>query len=257
MPSLPNAFHAPRRPVPGGGRFTVEIAPPPPFSGPESPAALARPPLFPLHRRVCYNGGCFGSCDVSPRSVRFEKSGPPLDQVQSATHWGSRNRRERSGTTFWVFGQRRQDRQGPKPCWQCRETGLFGQSLCRGGTLRMRTSGNIGTNEARLSRVVTPLGRPSDRPKHLPTTQRSGGAPVVVADVSEVHMAKGCRTISAGEPRCSLNLEASRGTPENISGGSQERRIVWKAGCLETFTSGLGLGRGAIPRPTPQSGCQA
>ena len=108
----------------------------------------------------------------------------------------------------------------------------------------MRMSVNMGTKEARLSMVVTPLGRSSDRPKHLPTRQPSGGAPVVVGDVSDVHMAKGCRIICAGEPRCSLTLEASRWAPENFSGGSQERRIVWKAGCLETCMSGLGLGPG-------------
>ena len=32
----------------------------------------------------------------------------------------------------------------------------------------MRLSVNKGTREARLSRVVTPLGRSSDQPKHLP-----------------------------------------------------------------------------------------
>ena len=108
----------------------------------------------------------------------------------------------------------------------------------------MRLSVNKGTREARLSMVVAQLGRSSDRSKHLPMRQPSGGAPVVVGDVSNVHMAKGCRMVCAGEPRCSPNLEASRGTPENISGGSQERRIIWKAGCLETCTSGLGLGPG-------------
>ena len=44
----------------------------------------------------------------------------------------------------------------------------------------MRMSVNMGTKEARLSMVVTPLGRSSDRPKHLPMRQPSGGAPVVV-----------------------------------------------------------------------------
>ena len=109
---------------------------------------------------------------------------------------------------------------------------------------RMRMSVNMGTKEARLSMVVTPLGRSSDRPKHLPMRQPSGGAPVVVGDVNDDHMAKGCRIICAGEPRCSQNLEGSRWAPENFSGGSYERRIVWKAGCLETCMSGLGLGPG-------------
>jgi len=44
----------------------------------------------------------------------------------------------------------------------------------------MRMSVIKGTREARLSRVVTPLGRFTDRPKHLPMRQPSGGAPVVV-----------------------------------------------------------------------------
>ena len=44
----------------------------------------------------------------------------------------------------------------------------------------MRLSANKGTREARLSRVVAQLGRSSDRPKHLPMRQPSGGAPVVV-----------------------------------------------------------------------------
>ncbi len=52
---------------------------------------------------------------------------------------------------------------------------------------RMRMSVNMGTRETRLRMVVTPLGRSSDRPKHLPMRRPSGGAPVVVGDVSDVH----------------------------------------------------------------------
>ena len=44
----------------------------------------------------------------------------------------------------------------------------------------MRLSVNKGTSEARLSMVVTPLGRSLDRSKHLPMRQPGGGAPVVV-----------------------------------------------------------------------------
>ena len=44
----------------------------------------------------------------------------------------------------------------------------------------MRMSANKGTREARLSRVVAQLNRSSDRLKHLPMRQPSGGAPVVV-----------------------------------------------------------------------------
>jgi hypothetical protein len=69
------------------------------------------------------------------------------------------------------------------------------------GPKRRRLSINKGTREARLSMVVT---------KHLPMRQPSGGAPVVVGDVSDAHMAKGCRMICAGEPKRSPNLEASR-----------------------------------------------
>ena len=65
----------------------------------------------------------------------------------------------------------------------------------------MRMSVNKETREARLSRVVT---------KHLPMRQPSGGAPVVVRDVNDVHMAKGCRIVCAGQPNGSLNREASR-----------------------------------------------
>jgi len=74
----------------------------------------------------------------------------------------------------------------------------------------MRLSVNKGTREARLSRVVTPLGRSSDRPKHLPMRQPSGGAPVVVGDVNNVHMAKGCRMIRVRMTEVFFNLEASK-----------------------------------------------
>ena len=45
---------------------------------------------------------------------------------------------------------------------------------------RMRSSANKGTREARLSMVVAQLSRSTDRLKHLPMRQPSGGAPVVV-----------------------------------------------------------------------------
>ena len=69
---------------------------------------------------------------------------------------------------------------------------------------------NKGTSEARLSRVVTALGRSSDRPKHLPMRQPSGGAPVVVGDVNDVYMAKGCRMICDWTIEVFFNLEASK-----------------------------------------------
>ena len=59
----------------------------------------------------------------------------------------------------------------------------------------MHLSTNKGTREARLSRVVTQLSRSMERLKLLPMRQPSGGAPVVVRDVNDVHMAKGCRMI--------------------------------------------------------------
>jgi hypothetical protein len=75
---------------------------------------------------------------------------------------------------------------------------------------RKRMSVNKGTREAWLSRVVTPLGRSSDRPKHLPMRQPSGGAPVVVGGVNDDHMAKGCRIIRCWIAEMFFNLEASR-----------------------------------------------
>lgn len=75
---------------------------------------------------------------------------------------------------------------------------------------RKRLSVNKGTSETRLSMVVTKLERSSDRPKHLPTRQSSGGAPVVVGDVNDVHMAKGCRMIRVWITEVFFNLEASK-----------------------------------------------
>jgi hypothetical protein len=74
----------------------------------------------------------------------------------------------------------------------------------------MRLSVNKGTREARLSMVVAQLGWSSDRPKHLPMRQPSGGAPVVVGDVNDVHMAKGCRMIRDWMTEVFFNLEASK-----------------------------------------------
>ena len=74
----------------------------------------------------------------------------------------------------------------------------------------MRLSVNKGTREARLSRVVAQLSRFTNRPKHLPMRQPSGGAPVVVGDVNDVHMAKGCRMICEWMTNMFLNLEASK-----------------------------------------------
>ena len=74
----------------------------------------------------------------------------------------------------------------------------------------MRVSANKGTREARLSMVVAQRGRSSDRPKHLPMRQPSGGAHVVVGDVNDVHMAKGCRMIRDWMTKMFFNLEASK-----------------------------------------------
>jgi hypothetical protein len=65
----------------------------------------------------------------------------------------------------------------------------------------MRMSVNKETREARLSTVVT---------KHLPMRQPSGGAPVVVRDVNDVHMAKGCRMIRDWMTEMFFNLEGSK-----------------------------------------------
>ena len=75
---------------------------------------------------------------------------------------------------------------------------------------RKRLSVNKGTREARLSRVVAQLDRLMNWPKHLPMRQSSGGAPVVVRDVNDVHMAKGCRMICDWITEMFLNLEASK-----------------------------------------------
>lgn len=69
------------------------------------------------------------------------------------------------------------------------------------GSTWKRLSANKGTREARLSRAVT---------KHLPMRQPSGGAPVVVRDVNDVHTAKGCRMIRDWTTIVFFNLEASK-----------------------------------------------
>ena len=66
---------------------------------------------------------------------------------------------------------------------------------------RTRLSVNKGTRETRLSMVVT---------KHLPMRQPSGGAPVVVGDVKEDHMAKGCWMIRCWMTDAFFHVEASR-----------------------------------------------
>ena len=75
---------------------------------------------------------------------------------------------------------------------------------------RKRWSVNMETREARLSMVVAQLGRSTDLPKHLPRRQSSGGAPVVVRDVSDVHMAKGCRMVCVGTSEMFDSLEGSK-----------------------------------------------
>ena len=75
---------------------------------------------------------------------------------------------------------------------------------------RRRPCVSKGTREARLSRVVTQLSCSTEQPKHLPMRQPSGGAPVVVRDVSDVHMAKGCRMIRDWTTEVFFNLEASK-----------------------------------------------
>lgn len=71
-------------------------------------------------------------------------------------------------------------------------------------------SANKGTRETRLSMVVTQLRRPRGLPEYLPMRQSSGGAPVVVGDVSDAHMAKGCKRIREWTTEVFVNLEASR-----------------------------------------------
>lgn len=75
---------------------------------------------------------------------------------------------------------------------------------------RRRLSVSKETREARLGMVVTHASPVTDRTKHLPMRQPSGGAPVVVGDVNDVHMAKGCRMICEGMTEVFFNLEASK-----------------------------------------------
>ena len=74
----------------------------------------------------------------------------------------------------------------------------------------MRLSVNKGTREARLSRVVTQLGRSSDRPKHLPMRQPSGGAPVVVGGRESRPHGEGVQDDSCWMTEMFFNLEASK-----------------------------------------------
>jgi hypothetical protein len=69
------------------------------------------------------------------------------------------------------------------------------------GSKWKRLSVDKETREARLSRAVT---------KHLPMRQSSGGAPVVVRGLNDVHTAKGCRMIRGWMTNVFLNLEASK-----------------------------------------------
>ena len=73
---------------------------------------------------------------------------------------------------------------------------------------RKRLSANKETREARRSMVVAQLDQSPDWPKHLPKRPPSGGAPVVVRDVNDVHMAKGCRMIRDWTTEVFFNLEA-------------------------------------------------
>jgi hypothetical protein len=59
---------------------------------------------------------------------------------------------------------------------------------------RKRLSASKGTREVRLSRAIARIGE-CQIANSLPMRQPDGGAPVVVRDVNDVHMAKGCRTI--------------------------------------------------------------
>lgn len=71
-----------------------------------------------------------------------------------------------------------------------------------------RLSVSKGTWEARSSMVIAQVGcRGTIEP--APMRRSSGGASVVVRDVNDVHMAKGCRIYRIGQPKGS-NREGSR-----------------------------------------------
>lgn len=78
----------------------------------------------------------------------------------------------------------------------------------RSESKQRRLSVSKGTGEARSSMVVAQIGC-SKIAESAPMRRPSGGAPVVVRDVNDVHMAKGCRMIRFGQLKC-LNREGSR-----------------------------------------------
>ncbi len=80
--------------------------------------------------------------------------------------------------------------------WRCSGEQRTAVGYCKTSeSKRERSSANMGTREPRPSMVVAQLIWFSDQPKPLPMRQPRGGAPVVVGDVNDVHMAKGCRMI--------------------------------------------------------------
>jgi hypothetical protein len=143
----------------------------------------------------------------------FGKSAPHPRQYQSRPEIDTGIGDVPNGRKPWVMASRSmalvpdaRANQVPRVVWRSSRP-LLG--IQKSESKRMRLSANKGTREARLSRVVAQLSRLKDRLKHLPMRQPSGGAPVVVRDVNDVHMAKGCRMIRAGQRKCSLHSEAS------------------------------------------------
>jgi hypothetical protein len=131
---------------------------------------------------------------------RLGSNGPGLgDVLNEHRHFGAVCAPEHSCQILGSANYPGTFRGAADRCWVYQES----------GPKRRRLSVNKGTREARLSRVVTTPSRFTDRPRHLPMRQPSGGAPVVVGDVNDDHMAKGCRMIRAGQPTCSLHSEAS------------------------------------------------
>jgi hypothetical protein len=91
--------------------------------------------------------------------------------------------------------------------------GVWGSSRTLLGELRLeskqrRSSVSKGTGEARSSMVIAQIGFRKTI-ESAPMRRPSGGAPVVVRDVNDVHTAKGCRIYRFGQPKGS-NREGSR-----------------------------------------------
>jgi hypothetical protein len=139
-------------------------------------------------------------------TITFGKSIPHSRQYQSRLGFGPWDREclERSPATCRGLRStaRCQDSRANQLARDVRgSSGPLSGKTKESESNRRRLSANKETRETRLSMAVT---------KHLPTRQPSGGAPVVVGDANDVHMAKGCRMIRVRMTEVFFNLEASK-----------------------------------------------